>query len=69
MKPAIITMAAILSLLVLIVPGRASADPVNWQPQTVQQIGYHPYEVAYWGHRPYACRYRHFRLHHPFLCW
>jgi len=69
MKLAITTVAAIFFLLVLIIPGRASADPGNWQPQTIQQIGYQPYNASYWGYYPYACRDRHFRRHHPFLCW
>jgi hypothetical protein len=61
MKLTITAIAAIFSLLVLMAPGRASADPGNWQPATIQQVGF-------WSGRPIACHNRYFRRHHRYEC-
>ena len=69
MRLTITAIAAIFSLLVLMAPGRASADPGNWQPPAIQQVEYsHLYNVGFWGGRPIACRNRYFRRHHRYEC-
>ena len=67
MKLTITAIAALFSLLMLVAPSSASAASGNWQPPTIQQIGYFQ-PVGYRHHRPLACANRHFRHHHPYQC-
>ena len=71
MKLPIAVIAAIFSLLMLTVPGQASADAGSSQPTSIEQIGYYQLylqNAGYWHSRPYACRYRRYRHRHPYLC-
>jgi hypothetical protein len=69
MKLTITAIAAMFSLLMLITPGRASADPGNWQPPAIQQVGdYQLRNVGFWSGRPIACHNRYFRRHHRYEC-
>jgi hypothetical protein len=65
-----ITIAAMFALLMLTLPGRASANTGHWQPPEIQEsAGYQLFATAYYGHHPYTCRDPRFRRHHRWLCW
>ncbi len=61
MKLMLTAVAGMFSLFMLISPGHANADVINWQPAGIQQVGF-------FGGRPLACHNRHFRRHHYYLC-
>ncbi|MGB3550148.1 MAG: hypothetical protein WA993_05630 [Candidatus Binatus sp.] len=67
------TIAALFGLLMMAMPGVASADVVAWHPQNLQPVVVQETvapmpltTVAYY--RPWACANRYFRRHHPWLC-
>jgi len=65
MKVTTTAIAAMFSLLMLMVPVRAGAEVT---PFPVQQVGY-VLPVGYWHHhRPWACSNGYFRRHHWRLC-
>jgi len=69
MKLTITGIAAMFSLLMLMAPGPAKADSINWQPAGLQQGAYsHVYNVGFWGGRPIACSNHYFRRHHRYMC-
>jgi hypothetical protein len=67
--------AASFGLLMMALPSIASANvglwhPADVQPAVVQETAApQPHlTLAYYHHRAWACRDRHFRYHHPYEC-
>jgi hypothetical protein len=67
--------AASFGLLMMALPSIASANigfsqPANVQPAVLEQTATpQPHlTLAYYYRRPWACRNRHFRYHHPYEC-
>jgi hypothetical protein len=61
MKITISAIAAMFSLFMLVAPGSAKADAMNWQSGGIEQVGF-------FGGRPIACHNHYFRHHHWRLC-
>jgi len=57
-----------LSMLMLSLPGRASAESAYYPPTQIQQVAYYPFATVY-GYRPWACSNSWFRRHHRRMCW
>lgn len=68
------TVAALFALLMMAMPGAARADLGNVHPQILQPVviqqaaAPQPFATLAYYPQPWACRYRHFRRHHPWLC-
>ncbi len=68
------TIAALFGLLMMAMPGVASADVGLWHPQTLQPVAIQetvvpaPFTTLAYYHRPWACANHYFRRHHPWLC-
>ena len=67
------TIAALFGLLMMAIPGVASADVGLWHPPTLQPVVIQETvapapltTVAYY--RPWACANHYFRRHHQWLC-
>jgi hypothetical protein len=67
-------LAGLIGLIMMGLPGIASANMTVPQSQNLNPIVYQetaPQQphltLAYW-HHPWACRNRHFRWHHPNMC-
>jgi hypothetical protein len=67
-------LVAMFGLFMMALPGIASADAGYWQPQNIQAAVFQetaapqPHLTLAYYHRPWACRNRHYRYHHPNLC-